>query len=187
MKLFLPSFLAALLLGLMTISANAATPPKIGDKAPDFSLKTLDDQTVTLSQLTATGKVVVVVLRGWPGYQCPACTRQVREFTALAEDFASAKTQVVLIYPGPADKLKEHAKEFSAAGQFPKNFHFVLDPEYTMVNDYDLRWDAKNETAYPSTFVVDRHQTVRYAKISHEHGGRADAKEVVKAAGAAGE
>jgi hypothetical protein len=34
---------------------------KVGDKAPDFTLKTLDDQTVRLNDLTATSKVVLVV------------------------------------------------------------------------------------------------------------------------------
>ncbi len=60
----------ALLACALPLTLNAA-PPSVGDKAPDFTLKTLNDQTVRLSNLTASGKVVLVVLRGWPGYQCP--------------------------------------------------------------------------------------------------------------------
>src|SRR5260370_33914416 len=49
---------------------NAAAPPRVGSMAPDFTLKTLDDQSVRLTDLTAKSKVVLVVLRCWPGYQC---------------------------------------------------------------------------------------------------------------------
>ncbi len=51
--------------------ANAATTPKVGDAAPNFTLQTLDNKSVELQQFTATQAVVLVVLRGWPGYQCP--------------------------------------------------------------------------------------------------------------------
>ena len=54
-----------------------------------------------------------------------------------------------------------------------------------LVNPYHLRWDAPNETAYPSTFAVDRGGVVRYALVSKSHGGRAEAEEVLKALGEA--
>ena len=157
-----------------------AAPPKVGDKAPDFALKTLDDQTVRLSDLTATGRVVLVVLRGWPGYQCPLCTRQVQDYIAAAASFESAKALVVMIYPGPADDLKAHATEFLKNKLWPKEFIYLTDPAYSMVNAYGLRWDAPGETAYPSTFVLDRKGVVRFAKISHDHGNRTKAAEVLE-------
>ncbi len=62
-----------------TDSGNAPrpAPPQVGDKAGDFMLTTLDRKPVQLSKQLAHGPVVLVVLRGWPGYQCPICTRQV--------------------------------------------------------------------------------------------------------------
>src|SRR5512134_3735627 len=129
----------------LPLTLNAA-PPKVGDKAPDFTLKTLDDQTVRLSDLTATGKVVLVVLRGWPGYQCPLCTRQVQDYIASASGFASATARVVIVYPGPSDDLKAHATEFLKSEHWPKEFIYLTDPAYSMVNAYGLRWDASGET-----------------------------------------
>ena len=168
----------ALLTCALPLILNAA-PPKVGDKAPDFTLKTLDDQTVRLSELTATGKVVLIVLRGWPGYQCPLCTRQVQDYIASASGFASAKARVVMVYPGPANDLKAHATEFLKNKQWPKEFVYLIDPAYSTVNAYDLRWDAQGETAYPSTFVLDRKGVIRFAKISRSHGDRTKAAEVV--------
>ena len=161
---------------------NAAEIPKAGDKAPDFALKTLDDQTVRLSELSATSKVVLVVLRGWPGYQCPICDRQVQEFIKSASEFAEAKARVVFVYPGPANGLKTHAKEFAEwkGKQWPKEFLYVLDPDYAMVNAYALRWDAPRETAYPSTFVIDAKGIIQSVTVSKSHGGRATTADVLK-------
>ena len=88
---------------------------------------------------------------------------------------------MVLVYPGPADKLKEHADEFAHGKGMPAGFNFLIDPDYTFTNQYGLRWDAKGETAYPSTFVIDRDATVRFAKVSKGHGDRASVGEVLKA------
>ena len=47
--------------------------PKLGEKAPPFSLLDLDGQRITLDGELTHGPVVLVLLRGWPGYQCPCC------------------------------------------------------------------------------------------------------------------
>ena len=171
----------ALLTGSLPIALQAADIPKVGDKAPDFTLKGLGDETVRLGELTAKGNVVLVVLRGWPGYQCPISDTQVHDFMASAAGFAEAKTQLVFVYPGPANDLKAHAEEFKSwkGKQWPKEFLYLLDPDYSMVNAYNLRWDAPRETAYPSTFVLDKKGVVRFARISHTHGDRTKASEVL--------
>jgi thioredoxin-dependent peroxiredoxin len=168
------------LASLLPLSLYAANPPKAGDPAPDFSLKTLDNQTVHLADLTATGNVVVVILRGWPGYQCPFCTRQVHDYIQTAPGFGEAKARVVMVYPGPVDDLKAHAAEFVGNKEWPKDFLFVIDPDFDMVNAYGLRWNAPNETAYPSTFVLDQKRIVRFAKISHGHDDRSNPAAVIK-------
>jgi thioredoxin-dependent peroxiredoxin len=172
---------AAILLACGTALVNAAEIPKVGDQAPDFSLKTLDDQTVRLNELTTKGNVVLVVLRGWPGYQCPICDRQVQDFIKSKAEFAEAKAQLVFVYPGPAEDLKAHAEEFKKwkNKEWPGEYLYVLDPDYTMVNAYALRWNAPRETAYPSTFVLDNKGIVHFAKVSHTHGDRTKAADVL--------
>jgi peroxiredoxin len=154
--------------------------PKVGEKAPDFSLDSVRDTTVKLSSLNEKGKVVLVVLRGYPGYQCPICSRQVGELLKHSDDLAKTGAQVVFVYPGPSGLLKQRAKEFIADRTLPKHFHMLLDPEYKFTNAYGLRWDAPRETAYPSTFVIARGGKVQYVKISKSHGGRAPVKEVLE-------
>lgn len=163
------------------LMARAGSIPKDGDTAPNFTLNTLEDKPVELKQLTGKKKVVLVVLRGWPGYQCPLCTRQVQDLVKSASQFEERDVQVVMVYPGPADNLKAHAQEFVQDKQWPKGFLLVTDPDYNFTESYGLRWNAKNETAYPSTFIVDRDNKVRFAHVSKEHGNRIDAAAALKA------
>lgn len=177
----------ALLLALPGIQSSAAgaaganVPPAVGGQAPEFALNDLNGTEVSLKALTAKGPVVLLVLRGYPGYQCPICTRQVGEFFARAADFGERGARVVMIYPGPAEGLGEHAAEFVAGKALPERFVFLTDPGYTFTNGYGLRWDAPGETAYPAAFVVDGSGKVRFAKVSRTHGGRAGAAELLEA------
>lgn len=156
-----------------------AAVPQVGEVAPEFVLKTLDDRTVSLQQLARDSAVVLVVLRGWPGYQCPVCTRQVQDFMAVAGQFETGKGKVVMVYPGPAEQLKHHAEDFLHNKDWPASFSLVLDPDYTFTHAYGLRWDAPKETAYPSTFVIERGGRIRFAQVSRTHGGRSIAARVI--------
>jgi thioredoxin-dependent peroxiredoxin len=155
----------------------------IGKKATDFKLKTITGDEVQLSKINAGHPVVLIVLRGWPGYQCPVCTKQVGSLVADADKFTKSGAVVIMVYPGPSEQLQEHAKEFSEDYKFPENFYFTLDPGYSMINKYGLRWEAPNETAYPSTFVINKKGEIVFSKISTTHGGRADNEEIFEALG----
>ena len=95
----LKSILLHTLLVIVALPSLAA-PPQIGGKAPDFSLKSLKGTAVRLSDLNARGPVVLVVLRGYPGYQCPACNQQVQNYLKNAGDFAAAGAKVLLVLSG---------------------------------------------------------------------------------------
>jgi thioredoxin-dependent peroxiredoxin len=168
---------------LTTVSAEdkPSGRPAVGDVAKDFELVGLDSKAVKLSELNKNGPVVILVLRGWPGYQCPLCTRQVGQFLQSADKIKEAGASVVLIYPGPKDDLDKHAQEFVKGKSFPAHFRFVTDPDYAFTNAYNLRWDAPNETAYPSTFVVDKGGKISFAKISMTHGDRSSVNDVLSA------
>lgn len=177
-RLLLP---AALLLGITSHETSAQGVPVVGQAAPDFRLPALSGEAVQLSKLTAQGPVVLVVLRGFPGYQCPACNAQTGQLLASAAKFAEKKANVVLVYPGPPPGLAQRAKEFANGKTWPENFHLVVDQDYALTNLYGLRWNAPNETAYPSTYVVDKQGKIVFAKTSKSHGGRASADEILKA------
>ena len=178
------AFRLLLLASLCLISARyivaAAEPPNVGEKAPDFELNTPSGERIQLSKQIGNSTVVLVVLRGFPGYQCPYCQKQVHDFIEHAADFAEKNTKVILIYPGPPANLDRHAKEFlTQQPSLPTNVVLVIDPDYVLTNRYVLRWDAPGETAFPSTFILDRKGSIISEKISHGHGDRTNASDVL--------
>ena len=160
---------------------TAPVTPAVGDTAPDFELTSLSGEQITLADTLQKGPVVLVMLRGYPGYQCPFCTAQVGGMINKAKALADKGANVLLVYPGPANGLKDHASEFVQGKDIPANFDLLLDPDYTFTNLYNLRWEGKNETSYPSTFVLDKDGKVLFAKVSHEHGDRAKIADVIAA------
>lgn len=169
-------FASALFLG---VSAFAQTPA-VGAKAPDFTLSTPTGKAITLSTEQGGHPLVLVILRGFPGYQCPYCVRQVHDFVDHASDFNAKNTRVLLVYPGPPAHLDQHAKKFlEKQAELPSNVVLVTDPDYKVTNLYGLRWHAPFETAYPSTFILDSKGTVVFEKISHKHGDRLSAQDAL--------
>lgn len=174
----LAGFLSLALIGV----SRAGDIPKVGNVAGDFELRSVEGDQVRLSEKLKSGKVVLVVLRGYPGYQCPLCHRQVAELIKSADQFQKAGASVLLVYPGPPKNLAARAREFIDQKAIPKNFTLLLDPQFKFTLSYGLRWDAPKETAYPSTFVLEEKSgRVLYAVVSKTHGGRASTADVLKA------
>ncbi len=162
-----------------TAGSKSNAPLEVGDKAPNFKLKKLDGSQFELAKNLEDGPTVLVTLRGFPGYQCPACTGQVADFVAAHEKFQAHKARVILVYPGPAANLDVKAKEFFAETKLPENFTVLLDPDYSFTNAYGLRWDAPRETAYPTTILLSEKGEVKFINISKSHGGRVPAQQIV--------
>ena len=158
-----------------------AGQPKVGDKATAFKAKDLSGKDGAFDPGKLEGPAVLVFLRGFPGYQCPICSRQVGQLVAKAEDFAGQKAQVIFVYPGPKSNLMAKAKQFTRNKELPEGFQMFIDGDYKITNAYDLRWEAPRETAYPTTLVIDSTGVIRFAKVSKSHGGRTSPEEVLKA------
>jgi thioredoxin-dependent peroxiredoxin len=169
---------------ICAISAGApafAETPAVGAKAPGFTLSTPTGTAVRMSRVQRGHDLVLVILRGFPGYQCPYCVRQVHDFIDHASEFKAKSTRILLVYPGPPGDLDQHAKDFLAKQtELPSNVVLVTDPDYAVTNQYGLRWDAPHETAYPSTFILNRKGIVVFEKISHTHGDRLSAQDALE-------
>ena len=167
------------LLMLAAIGSLLGATPGVGDTAREFSLTRAQGGVRRLSEATSKGPVVLVVLRGFPGYQCPLCNRQVQDFLRNAKGFG--ETRVIMVYPGAEVGLETKAKEFLSGKTFPENFELLLDADYQFTKLYGLRWDKAGETAYPSTFIIDAKGVVTFAKVSRTHGDRTTAAEIIAA------
>lgn len=175
-----PRVLTLSLLLLAPPTLVHAEPPAEGQAAPDFALASLRGKSVKLSAVTEQGPVALIVLRGYPGYQCPVCNRQVQDYLHNAQAFAELGIRVLLVYPGPGEQLGQRASEFVSDKTLPAHFDLLLDPDYRLTNAYDVRWNAPKESAYPSTFLIDAKGMIFFTRISKTHGGRTTAAEVLE-------
>jgi len=118
--------------------------------------------------------------RGFPGYQCPYCQKTGARFHPACGQICGAWRPGAPHIPGPPADLDQHAKEFlSKQDPLSANLDLVIDPDYAVTNQYGLRWDAPHETAYPSTFLIDRQGVVFFRRISHSHGDRTSAEDIL--------
>ena len=179
-RVFASALLVFCFLGIIAKQPVSAAGPAIGDAAPDFKLPIVgEDEYLTLKEANESGPVVIVVLRGYPGYQCPLCNQQVGAFANRAAALAKLAKKVILVYPGEASMLDKHAEDFVGSRTLPAPLVIVRDPDMKMVSEYGLRWDKSHETAYPAAYVVDKNGRIRWSKISDSHAGRASADEII--------
>jgi len=153
---------------------------EVGDRVIDFDLPVVGgEEYLSLSDEYKQGAVVVIVLRGFPGYQCPECSRQIGSLANRAKTLAKAAHRVILVYPGQAPLIRR-AEEFKGSRRLPEPLVIVRDDGMEMVQQWGLRWNASNETAYPATYIVDRNGRVRWKTVSQSHAGRSSIEEILK-------
>ncbi|MGI9442414.1 MAG: redoxin family protein [Rubripirellula sp.] len=155
--------------------------PGVGQRAPDFELPLVGQKKfLSLRDEYRDGPVVVIVLRGYPGYQCPVCKSQFNAVVNRAKALSSESKCVVLVYPGKADQLEKNSKRFLGSRKLPHPIKVVRDDDMQMVKEWGIRWEARNQTAYPATFVVDQNGRIAWKKISSTSAGRSTVEEILR-------
>ena len=153
----------------------------VGEKAINFDLPVVgEDRYIELKEEYKKGTVIVVVLRGFPGYQCMLCKQQVGNLINRARSLKEKVHKIILVYPGPATGLERHAEQFMGSRSIPEPLIIVRDPNLEMVTKWGLRWNAPRETAYPATYIIKQSGRVAWSKVSTNHGGRTTADELVR-------
>ena len=155
--------------------------PGVGQRAPDFELPLVGQKKfLNLRDEYRDGPVVVIVLRGYPGYQCPICKNQFNAVVNRAKALSSESKCVVLVYPGKADQLEKNSKRFLGSRKLPHPIRVVRDDDMQMVKEWGIRWDARNQTAYPATFIVDQNGRIAWKKVSSTSAGRSSVEEILR-------
>ena len=135
-------------------SLASAQTPKVGEKAPDFTLVTPTGASVALAKVRAKGATVLVLLRGFPGY--PTVSSKYMILWNTVRTSSPKRRTSCLFTPAPQPVSNQQAKEFLAKqADLPSNVKLVVDPDCKRTIMYGLRWGAPHEIAYPSTFVLD--------------------------------
>ena len=140
---------AALILMAM-IGCGTARIPQVGDKAPGFTLESIDGKNISLSDFQ--GKIVLIV---FTSVNCKECEAQM-PYLVGAYQQGNGKLAVLDIYHMIYDPRL--VRDYVTNKQFT-TFPSLPDPNNTVANFYGA-------TRYPPTnFIIDAAGIIKFKKI----------------------
>ena len=147
----------------------------VGDKVPNFKLPTDGGGELSLADLKGTK----TVLYFYPKDDTSGCTQEAKDFTALAKDFAKAKTRIVGISKDPPKKHDKFKDKYGIP------YTLIADEETSLCQAFGV-WAKKKLYGREymgiarSTFLVDDKGKIRAAWPKVKVAGHAE--EVLAAA-----
>lgn len=134
---------------------------QLGDPAPDFAAKGLDDRVIVLSSLRGGP----VILRFFES-SCRFCQADTPAFKEFYHKYRDRGLQV--IYVGSFYEKRENLQKFAADMQI--DFPIVMDAEAKLADLYDIR-------AYPQTLFISPDQKILAAMLGGV--GKAELQEIL--------
>ncbi len=137
-----------------TEDQRPASSPRVGDRAPDFTLTDARGEEWRLSD--KRGKVVVLLF--YPGDETPVCTRQMCSVRDRWEDYAATGAEVVGI---SMDSAASHEK-FAMHHELP--LRLLADVKGEVSKAYDaLSWFPGRSAR--AVVVIDASGLIAYRKV----------------------
>jgi len=132
---------------MFTTLSSFPVGPEIGKRAPDFTLQTVDDSSLTLSSFR--GKTVMV--KFWQK-ACPACVREIPVTQSFLDKFPEDKMVILAVNAGDnAADVKEFVERWKI--EFP----VLLDLTRKVAGNYGV-------SSTPVTFFIDSQGIIRVIK-----------------------
>ncbi len=147
---------------------------RIGENAPDFTLKDGDGNDWKLSE--QRGKTVVLLF--YPGDNTPVCTKQMCSVRDNWEDYAKTGTEVVGISTDSAASHRDFAEKY----ELPLTL--LSDETGEVVEKYNVKSWLLGRSAR-AVIVVDKNGVVRHHQVQSLSVFRPKDDEVLKAIGQA--
>lgn len=167
------------------------TIPKVGDKAPEFILKTIDGETFDLNKALKQSPVVLFWYRGgW----CPYCNIQLSYYQQYHQAIKNAEGRLVGIAPEVQSMgrvtQQDHAIDFDLLSDtdnvVAKQYHLVYTVQPKLLSLMDERFGLddyypvhKQELPLTVAFVIDQSGIIRYAYIDDDFRKRAEPTEII--------
>tara|TARA_B100000676_G_C18053163_1_gene832557 strand:+ start:313 stop:804 length:492 start_codon:yes stop_codon:yes gene_type:complete len=142
----------ALLIGALALVSASNALAAEGEKAPDFTLKTLDGSNLKLSEQRGT----VILLNFWASW-CGPCRTEMPLLDALYEEYRDYGFTVLGVN---LDENRDQANRL--LDKIPVTFPVLFDPQNSTSEAYGV-------DAMPTTVLIDRNGVIR-----HHHRGYKD-------------
>lgn len=144
---------------LKTPPQTEVTPTRmeVGDIAPDFTLQSTDNQTISLGKLRGKN----VVLNFWVS-TCPACLEELPYFETISKNLPTDKSVILAVNAGERDKIVQYESE-----RLKLTFPVLLDTEGKICKSYGR--------GSPTTFFIDSEGIIKeIVDVSFENAQEID-------------
>ncbi len=136
--------------------------PKVGNKAPAFSLKDQNGDTVKLADFKGKKNVLLYF---YPKAKTPGCTVQACGIRDTYAEFGKRNTVVLGVSPDPVAKLKKF-EENPKKEEAPLNFTLLSDEDHAVADKYGA-WGPKKfmgkefDGILRTSFIIDKDGVLR--------------------------
>lgn len=163
--------------------------PKVGEKAPDFTLPDSTGKPVKISELrsgtpTVEGSSAEIagyweLLIFYRGYWESFCNSELRSFQEYLKDFEARGVRIVAISVDPPDVTQKVREKKGYT------YLFLSDSKREVIRRWDLVHPHGgidgSDIARPAEFLIDPSGTIRWVNLTEDYRVRVSAKEVLKA------
>jgi len=143
---------------------DVQTNTQVDSDTLDLTFTDREGNPVELKSYRGKKQVVLVITRGMiaPSSFCSYCSGQTSRLISNYKEFTKRDAEVLLVIPGPKDKIDEFIKKVRAdAGDKAVPFQILFDEDFRAVNRLGIR----AELAKPSTYIIDIEGQVRFAYV----------------------
>jgi len=190
MKKHIYLLLFALILALPTF---AQTGLKTGDKAPMFTAKDSNGNTIDLK--SALKKHQAVLLLFYRGQWCPYCNKHIQQLQDSLSLLTAKNVMVVAVTPETGEAINKTIEKTHAS------FAMVHDEGYKIMKDYQVNFvmDEATVTKYkkygvdlavnngntdnvlpvPATYLIDKSGKIKFVHFDKDYRKRASVKEIL--------
>ena len=126
--------------------------PEVGYLAPDFTLPSLDGQTVRLSEFRGKKAILLNFWATW----CSPCRLEMPTMEKAYQEYKSRGLEILAVSLDTASKsvVKNFMQELKL------NFPALLDPDMAVLRLY-------RQFSIPATFLVDKQGIVRHRELGY--------------------
>lgn len=166
---------------------------KVGDKAPDFTIKNSNgSETFNLSKALKKGPVVLVFYRGqW----CPFCNKHLSQLNDSLSQIQAKGATVVAISPETDENIAKTVEKTKAS------FAILHDEQLVVMKSYKVNFgvDANTVERYkkygidfnqvngnnganlpvPATYIIGKNGNIKYVFFNPDYQKRASVKEIL--------
>ena len=144
---------------------------KLGDKAPDFTVKDLESKPHRLYDYLKGEKTVLLFYRGeW----CPICNVQLHALQEKLAEFQKENAQILAVSTDTAENSQK------LVGKHNLSFLVLAGLGREAVDAYDLFFNEEKNCAEPAIFILRPDGTVAYASLQSGPLGRSSNDDLLR-------